>query len=566
MCCIIEEMELVGEESLWDFPSLSVSQTRIFARHTEPGKQAIVYSMRVSSENRLAMILPLPVAINSGEEAVDFYDLSGYQEFFRDLEKACFCEIITDPFFTLDDDLGASLDIDSAAANLAVHNVGDYEASYVPTVDDFSRLDSRFRLPDNVWKQLPIGDDYGFAVFQLRIEISNDRKSIENEIHPMAFEFRTRDKEKLFFPTVHVHDRQYHDKARFDHALYCQHKNARAKFKHQRDVMGARFNSLEQDYLQKLQIYESYKSIPEIPKPVVERLASDLEAIKQEMMMCKHPAPAEVVHYNPKYKNDFPGYDWYFRSRDDIQNDVDIGRCRGLLASDQKVEMMVLQGECANRDVWLGDFIPSTDTAQEVEGLTDEQMAFIEAIPRHHVAASRILQAHGFELLDVFELKRGIKLNLVRRVIDFGYSIYAMRNERNWSDYFLEADAANQIPVVQLENFKNSTHYKELTVDEFIDEFRFYTGCIFRPVEESSDEIKYVVESAGGKSKVPLDENNHAGDEYTTGTEVGVSLDLARTYIDMGDRDEARNILNEIIIEGNNEQKETAMKLLQALQ
>ena len=37
----------------------------------------------------------------------------------------------------------------------------------------------------------------------------------------MAFDF-PRAAKKLFFPTVHIHDGKVHDKADFDHALYCQ--------------------------------------------------------------------------------------------------------------------------------------------------------------------------------------------------------------------------------------------------------------------------------------------------------------------------------------------------------
>ena len=41
-------------------------------------------------------------------------------------------------------------------------------------------------------------------------------------VHPMAFLFPTRAPERLFFPTVHVHDGDVHQEAKFDHTLYCQ--------------------------------------------------------------------------------------------------------------------------------------------------------------------------------------------------------------------------------------------------------------------------------------------------------------------------------------------------------
>jgi hypothetical protein len=92
--------------------------------------------------------------------------------------------------------------------------IGDFEVSFVPSVEDFSRLDERFRLDDHVWKQLPGYETYSFAVFKL--------KSGALRVHPMAFSFPRRDPRTVFFPTVHIHDGEVHKKADFDHLIYCQ--------------------------------------------------------------------------------------------------------------------------------------------------------------------------------------------------------------------------------------------------------------------------------------------------------------------------------------------------------
>ena len=47
-------------------------------------------------------------------------------------------------------------------------------------------------------------------------------KEGKKKIHPMAFDFPQADPSTLFFPTVHIHDGKVHDKADFDHDLYCQ--------------------------------------------------------------------------------------------------------------------------------------------------------------------------------------------------------------------------------------------------------------------------------------------------------------------------------------------------------
>jgi len=53
----------------------------------------------------------------------------------------------------------------------------------------------------------------------------------------MAFEFPTGNSKKPFYPTVHVHDGGYHNKADFFHTLYCQRDNARSEFKYQWDLL-----------------------------------------------------------------------------------------------------------------------------------------------------------------------------------------------------------------------------------------------------------------------------------------------------------------------------------------
>jgi hypothetical protein len=97
---------------------------------------------------------------------------------------------------------------------LEVVTVGNFEASFVPTVNDFVRLDERFRLPTGTWAGIPGYQNYGFAVFKL--------KAGAMTVHPMAFSFPRKDAGSLFFPTVHIHDGKVHAKAGFDHVLYCQ--------------------------------------------------------------------------------------------------------------------------------------------------------------------------------------------------------------------------------------------------------------------------------------------------------------------------------------------------------
>jgi hypothetical protein len=189
-------------------PVISVTATNIFARAGDEDRQLLVYSMSLNAKNDLAMILPLPVKTPAGEKDLQFINLKGYPDFFTDLLAGF--PVPPPPSRGLSELSAAS----AAADKLEVVKVGDFEASFVPAMKDFSRLDKRFRLPTDAWKKLPEYESWGFAVFKL--------KPGAMTVHPMAFSFIRRDAKTLFFPTVHIHDGTVHSKAKFDHTLYCQ--------------------------------------------------------------------------------------------------------------------------------------------------------------------------------------------------------------------------------------------------------------------------------------------------------------------------------------------------------
>jgi hypothetical protein len=186
-----------------------VSATRIFARLKDKENQFVVYSMTLSAKSELAMILPIPVRTGAKEDDLHFISLKEYDRFFDDLNSG-----FPAPRPAGGISRGAKNAVPPPDAQLKVISVGNFEASFVPTVDDFSRLDERFKLPSGTWEKLGDYAKFGFAVFKL--------KSGEQKVHPMAFEFPTALSSRLFFPTVHVHDGKVHGTADFDHALYAQ--------------------------------------------------------------------------------------------------------------------------------------------------------------------------------------------------------------------------------------------------------------------------------------------------------------------------------------------------------
>ena len=193
MCCFSKHVEVVAD-------------TNIFARASTEGRQFLVYSMQFKSGEDLAMILPLPTPKASAEDAVKFISLKNYETFFSDMRKG-FPEPPPPPR------KGAR----GGGGQLVVVEVGDFIASFVPTIKDFARLDEKFRLPDGVWEKLPQYKEFGFAVFKLK-----KPEKGQSKVHPMAFEFPRLDKKVLFFPTVHIHDGKVSEKAKFDHSLFCQ--------------------------------------------------------------------------------------------------------------------------------------------------------------------------------------------------------------------------------------------------------------------------------------------------------------------------------------------------------
>lgn len=188
-------------------PVTSVNNTKIFARRSGRGTQFLAYQMNYQSPAPNAMILPVPVRRPTKESFLRFIDLKSYPEFFDDLGSGF-------PYWEMPC-IGCSAPPDQAdRVYLKVFKVGNYVASFVPSLSDFDRLDAQFRLPRETWAKIPAYEGFGFAVFQL--------SAGSLKPHPMAFEYET-DRSDLFFPTVHIHDGMVHESESFDHVLYMQH-------------------------------------------------------------------------------------------------------------------------------------------------------------------------------------------------------------------------------------------------------------------------------------------------------------------------------------------------------
>jgi pilus assembly protein FimV len=85
------------------------------------------------------------------------------------------------------------------------------------------------------------------------------------------------------------------------------------------------------------------------------------------------------------------------------------------------------------------------------------------------------------------------------------------------------------------------------------------------PVEEFTAESEALLVEAGEDLGEELDLGDELDDTFGDVDEVGTKLDLAKAYVDMGDSDGARSILDEVMEEGDDEQKKQAEELLAQL-
>ena len=217
-----------------------VNSTNIFAR-VSGNVEYLAYSMNVAAEMDVAMILPIPAVLpdktnlinnigSSGytlsKDGIIFLDLSDYPELFKDLESPF--QVTTREF--------DNLSFSASKGVLAVEQVGDYICTFVPTNNDWDRIDPQFKLSNDTWAKLNYQENYSFVVVQLNIiekfpkmnvlgksnRVKPSARVEKKKFHPIAFIFETQFPNWIYFPTTHVHDGQVHDREEFNHNFYFQ--------------------------------------------------------------------------------------------------------------------------------------------------------------------------------------------------------------------------------------------------------------------------------------------------------------------------------------------------------
>jgi pilus assembly protein FimV len=90
-------------------------------------------------------------------------------------------------------------------------------------------------------------------------------------------------------------------------------------------------------------------------------------------------------------------------------------------------------------------------------------------------------------------------------------------------------------------------------------------GEAMNGAEAPTNKMQAISSSAARTTKIKADDLALPELEPVTMSEVGTKLDLARAYMDMGDPEGARSILDEVVQEGSASQKQEAQRLIETL-
>ena len=196
MCIILARVESVSNTQLY----ISSSKTK--------ERQLVIYTNKVTSPDSNAMILPVPNPLS-----VELLNFRHYKDIFEDCQK-CFRHYDDTRHLYATRSLACSAS-DSHRPVLPVYTIGSYQASIVPSLDDFDRLNTNIlRVNPEVASLLrkTYDSEFGFLVCQL--------KRGNHQYHPFAYTHSIHSNRLLFVPTLHYHLGEKGSSADWDHTIY----------------------------------------------------------------------------------------------------------------------------------------------------------------------------------------------------------------------------------------------------------------------------------------------------------------------------------------------------------
>jgi pilus assembly protein FimV len=135
------------------------------------------------------------------------------------------------------------------------------------------------------------------------------------------------------------------------------------------------------------------------------------------------------------------------------------------------------------------------------------------------------------------------------------------------------SDTSDETPEIELD--MDVAEEEPAPADTAADEMDFDLSFEETPVETSGDEIDLDGTVEIPKSSVEVDDDDDDDEDHTvfvpraaqpeeqsSEDEIATKLDLAKAYVELGDSDSAKTILDEVMAEGNDEQRKQAEDLL----
>jgi hypothetical protein len=351
-------------------PPKAIASTSILSR-VDGEHQLIAYEMQFSASKELAMILPIPIVPGCPEDSLNFISLENYKTLFSDLH---------DWFNPMPKGRARSAAPRSSAPRLVVHSVGAFEASFVPSIADFIRLDPRFRINAQILSTWPQYADYGFAVFKLK---AGD----DQQVHPMAFSFTTRDPSRSFFPTLHIHGEEATLHERFDHDLYLQLPDAPSvkpppPFSNE-EIITANRDS-DADWAARGARWEQESPPPPAPptSPTAPPVADPIKDVAEAVSSFSSPGAAGPIappkdgprkvnvprkvgpleSAEPDYSHEIRRAPKWRGGRTPPDYKFDCSRTGGVMAQSWPTYTVHIGGTFPNRDIWVPSRPPPTQT------------------------------------------------------------------------------------------------------------------------------------------------------------------------------------------------------------
>jgi pilus assembly protein FimV len=220
-------------------------------------------------------------------------------------------------------------------------------------------------------------------------------------------------------------------------------------------------------------------------------------------------------------------------------------------SQEESVEEVEESNTLAFDEDLLGDAQGEETTAFDLDQLDDDASDMDSALDIVEDSAEIVdsTDSDAFEMLELDDLEIDSEPQVANELEESAVDV-------------VEFDVLDTLDSLDIEDslIDSDTQVEDLadeSLDESIDALAKLTENAFTDANESSfDEAT--------DSDLDIDINDSDLDFIATTDEVGTKLDLARAYIDMGDFDGAKDMLKEVIEEGEGEQKEEANTLLES--